>query len=236
MSLRKPSKRDLVVGKIVDIYDGEGNLKGKARLLQRKPSRSRSEGLPYIRYEKRNDKQDSSCYFWSFERWELVWEEHSYHAKGTVACADVHYYMKMATHVDSMYDITREGHKGLEIEGLLVFLEEDALEIAQDGLYSVESIMALKRIMRASNGIIILYSHSPLQAKERFELSKIPFRIFDFIYTDKTFQEGIEDYLDSIEYEEFIILAGQSKVNLPNVINSPGGLKLKKQDARRRNI
>lgn len=234
MSLRKPSKRDLVVGKIVDIYDGEGNLKGKARLLQRKPSRSYNDNLPYIRYEKKNNTQQPTCFFWSQERWLVEWTEHDYYRTGDKSCVMVHYFLSIGTDLDSRYDIIKDGHKGLEVDGLFVFMEETVLEVGPEGGYTEESIKALRRVMRAGNGALVLYTHSPIAIKERFELSKIPFRIFDFITTDTTFQEGIRDFLEQVDFDEYLVFTKDSVVNLPNTIKCPDGLKLKTNDLQRK--
>lgn len=227
MSLRKPTKRDLAVGKIVDIYDGEGNLKGKAKLIKRQPSRTQTEGLPYIRYEKHNDVQQPSCYFWSQERWLVEWVSHPYYRVGDRIHTMVHYFMTMQTDLDSRYDITKEGNKGGEVEGLYVFLEETILELDESGGYTPETIKALKRVMRAGNGALVVYGHSPLIIKERFELSKLPFRIMDFLPPDMSFQEGIEWYLEDVDCEEYLIFTGPSQITLPNTIRCPQGLKLK---------
>ena len=227
MSLRKPSKRDLVVGKVVDIFDGEGTLKGRARLLQRKPSHYQNDHLPYIRYEKKNDTQQPTCFFWASERWLIEWVEHNYYRVGDKSCTMVHYFHSMGTDLDSRYDILKDGHKGIEVDGLFVFMEETVLEVGQDGIYTDDTIKALKRVMRAGNGALVIYAHSPLIVKERFELSKIPFRIFDFINTDITFQEGITDFLDRVDHDEFLVFTRDSVVNLPNNVKCPTGLKLK---------
>lgn len=228
MSLRKPTKRDLAVGKIVDIYDGEGVLKGRAKLIKRQPSRYVQDDLPYIRYEKKNNTQQPTCYFWAAERWLLEWVEHSYYRPGDRSCTMVHYFLTMQTDYPSFVDINNIGNKGVSIDGLYIFIEERGVLSLDGETYEPEAIKALKRVKKAFNGEIVLYEHNQLQAKERWDLAKIPFRIFDFLDTEMAFEESIADYLDKNEWSDYTILAGQSKVNNTRVIQCTSqGLRLK---------
>lgn len=230
MSLRKPSKKDLVVGKTVEIYDGEGNLKGKAKLLRRKPSRFIQDDLPYIRYEKKNTTQQPTCYFWAQERWEVEWVEHNYYRPGDRNCVMVHYFLTMTTDYPSFVDINTIGNKGVSLDGLFIFIEERGVLTLNGEAYSQEAVKALKRVKKAFNGEIIIYDHNPLQVKERWDIAKLPFRVFDFLSTEVSFEEAIANYLETTEWTDYTILAGESHVKNTRTIqcDTSRGLILKK--------
>lgn len=55
MGLRKPGKKDIKSGSIVDIFDREGIREGKAELIRRAPSKYIQDGRPYIRHDRGPD-------------------------------------------------------------------------------------------------------------------------------------------------------------------------------------
>ncbi len=230
MSLRKPNKRDLQTGKVVEVYDRGGTLKGKAKLIQRKPSRYFQDGLGYIKLERTNKDQEPTLYIWAGERWLIEWVEHNYYREGDKTCTEIHHYICTTTDYPSFVDSSCTGNKGLAAtEGLYVFLEEGGVLTVNGTDYTPEALKALKRVKRACDGEVVVFSHNPLQVKEHWELNKVPYRIFDFLSADMTFGEAVQDYLDKNEVEDYIILSGDSYVRGDRVIQtSPEiGLKLK---------
>jgi hypothetical protein len=220
----------LAVGKVVEIFDGEGKLKGKAKLIKRSPSRYELDHLPYVKYEKPNDTQEPTLYIWSSERWLVEWVEHSYYRPGDKNMTSVHYYWKTTTDMNSFVDVNSIGNKGVSQEGLYIFLEEDGVLMTDSsGVYSTDAFKALKRVKKAFDGEIIIYTHNPSQVRIRWELNKIPYRILDFIHNEVPFDEAVQEYLRDVDFEEYMILTGVSTSIDPRAIKcGKGGLKLKK--------
>lgn len=241
MSLRSPNKKDLQMGKIVEIYTGDGALLGKAKLIKRKPSRYRQDGLGYVKLQRKHNKLDEddtppedgqkpTMYIWASERWHVSWVEHTYYRPGDENCVDVHYYVATTTDYPSFVDINTLGNKGVSPEGLYIFLEEDGVMTIDGETYTEEALYGLKRVKKALDGEIIIYTHNPAQVKERWELNKVKYRIFDFItpdFDEETtaplgFAGAISKYLENVEdtLEDYIILSGVSRVKGDRVIQT----------------
>lgn len=273
MSLRSPKKRDIQVGKSVDVYDGEGTRRGRAKLIRRRPSRYKQDNLGYVKKQVKHCSGDEddvppedsttnkgpqkpTLYIWSSERWEVEWEEHSYYRPGDRNCTEVHFYVCTTTDYPSFVDVNTIGNKGVAAEGLYIFIEEEGVLPVENGKYKHTAVKALERIKRSIDGEVVLYTHNPAQAKERWELSKIPFRIFDFLtdaedaledeeLEENTQETAIKKYqtpyarailsyvekLDDQAIEDYIIISGVSRVIGDRVIQTDikKGLQLKQK-------
>jgi len=234
MSLRSPKKKDIQVGEVVEIYNGEGALLGEARLIKRRPSRYRQDGLGYVKYQKKHHTGDEddippegqqapTLYIWASERWQVEWVKHAYYRPGDQNCVDVHYYVRTTTDYPSFVDMNTLGNKGVSQDGLYIFIEENGVLTLDGENYTEEALYALKRVKKACNGEIIMYHHSPSQLKERWELNKVQYRIFDFLPTHYSFARAIKEYIENLgedTIEDYIIISGTSRVKGDRVIQS----------------
>lgn len=228
--LRRPNKKDLQIGKEVDVYDRDGTLRGRAILIKRAPSRYVQDGLGYIKHESTNSTQEPTLRVWSYERWLIEWVKHNYYRTGDKTCTEIHYFVCVTTDYPSFVDINSTGNKGLSgTDGLYIFLEESGVLSIDGENYTAEALRALKRVKKGFNGEIVVYGHSPHKTKGNWDINKVPYRIFDFLSNDMTFAEAIQDYLDRNEVEDYVILSGNSHVKGDRVIqaDSETGLKLK---------
>lgn len=217
---RRPNKRDLQVGNKVTLRQEDGEEQGTALLLARKPSRHKGDHLPICGYESKNDIQKDTMYLYSTERWLVEWVEHPYYRKGDRNHKEVLYYMGRFTDHPSYVDINMMGNRGCPPDSIAIFLEEQGV-LTLDGItYLPSALKSLDRLKKGFNGEIIIRSHNPLQVKERWELNKIKHRIYDFLPTDQSFAEGIKEYLENNDIEDFVVISGVSRVRGSAVIQT----------------
>lgn len=205
MGLRKPAKKDIRSGNVVDIYNREGIREGKAELIRRAPSKYIADGLPYIRYDKSPDEDDSQCYIWSYERWLVRWVNHPRLRAGDRSTVEVNYFVKLARSAPSLYDneITPQ-----DTEIRLLFLElTGTLQINGGEVCCVTDLNKVWRSFKKPD--CILYVHNQLQARELFELHGVKARIAGFIDPKEcSFEEGILSYLEEHTWQDFMVLTG----------------------------
>lgn len=219
-SWRRPTKQDLQVGNTVIIRDEQGQERGIALLIGRKPSRHKTDNLPICLSESKNDIQKDTMYLYSTERWLVEWVEHPYYRKGDRNHKDILYYMGKFTDHPSYVDINLFGNRGCPPDSLAVFIEEEGVLSLDGETYLHSALKSLDRLKKAFNGEIIIFAHSPLQVKERWELHKIKHRIYDFLPTDQSFAEGIKEYLENNDIEDFCIISGVSRVKGRRVLQT----------------
>lgn len=230
MSLRKPSRMDIQTDNIVPIVNREGKVLGTAKLIKRRPSRTIQDNLPYVREQVKRTSGDEddipetgqkpTLYIWSYERWEVEWIKHGYYRPGDRTCTEVNFYECTTTDYPSFVDLNTEGNKGVNPSGLYVFLEEEGVLSLDQESYEEEAIKCLRRIKRSLDGEIIIYTHNPIQVKLRWELHKMPYRIFEFLSTEKSFARQIKHFLSVNPVEDYVILSGQSGVLGDRVIQA----------------
>lgn len=204
MGLRRPAKKDIKSGSIIDIFDREGIREGKAELIRRAPSKYIQDGLPYIRYDKSPEEDDSPCYIWSYERWLVEWINHPRLRKGDRSTVEVNYFVKLAKAAPCMYDneITPQ-----ETSIRLLFLELTGTIQLSGEVCCVTDLNKVWRSFKKPDCVI--FTHNQLQAKELFELHGVKARIAGFIDPKEfSFEEGILSYLDEHSWEDFLVLTG----------------------------
>jgi hypothetical protein len=205
--LRKPSKKEIIPGNIVDILDGEGNKKGKAKLIRRNPSKYRQDNSQYIKQEDDSRSDDSKCRIWSFERWVVEWVSHD-RLKGKTDSVDVHYFVKAAVHTSCGYDPMNVYSTSTGLR--FVFIDvEDVIEL--DGEFCGECVGSLNKLWKSfKKPDIILYYHNQLKAKENLNLYGFKGNLGGFIDPkEHTLEDGIRDFLDINECEDYLILTNQ---------------------------
>lgn len=206
MYQRRPRKKELYPGNIIDILDGEGNRKGRAKLIRRNPSKYRTDNLPYVRHED-SDTDDSKCRIWSFERWLVEWVYHD-RLQGKTDAVEVHYFIKVTSHANPVYDpmsiyATSSGVR-------FVFVDvEDVIE--SNGEFCTSCVLSLNKLWKSfKKPDIILYYHNQLRAKEQMTLHGFRGRIGGFIDPKEiSLSEGIQGFLDLNECEDYLILTNQ---------------------------
>lgn len=240
--LRKPNHRDVAVGKTIPIVSREGVTKGKAKLIERRPSRYIQDGLPYIRHESPNgspeEGRNETLYIWSYERWVVEWVEHPYHRPGDRTMEEVNYYVRTTTDQASFASILLDadgnpvvntgGFGKAERSDLFIFIEEAGTLYLGKREYPDHVLQALKRVKRAINGNILLYGPDPDEIRHRWDYNKIPFRVLDYLPSTVTFGDAVTQYLKSHPWEDYVVLAGKSGTSGQRVITcGPQGLRLK---------
>lgn len=215
---RRPRKQDLQVGNVIPIKQESGEDIGIAKLLSRKPSRHKTDNLPICLTESKNDIQKDTMYLYSTERWLVEWIEHNYYRKGDRTHKEVLYYMGKFTDHPSYVDINLFGNRGCPPDSVVIFLEEECVLTLDGENYLPSAIKSLDRLKKGFNGELILFAHSPLQVKERWELNKIKHRIYDFLPTEQSFAEGIKEYIENNDIIDYAIISGVSRVRGSRVI------------------
>jgi hypothetical protein len=213
MSVRKPAKKDIIPGNIVDILDGEGNKKGKARLIRRNPSKYKQDNLPYIRQESIPDSDDHDAQddtqgrVWSFERWVVEWTQHP-RLQGQTDSQEVHYFVKAATHTSSVYDPMSIRTVGSSFR--VVFIDiPDVLEM--DGEFCETCVDSLNKLWKSfKKPDVVLYYHNQLRAKEQLQLLGFKGKIGGFIDPKEIdMEQGVQDYLDINDCDDYLVLTNQ---------------------------
>lgn len=240
-TLREPVQRQIFEGAEIDVINREGIIQGRAKLLQRCPSKWGTDNLPYVKHElddSANIKRDKYSHMWSYERWMVEWITHSYYRPGHRTCTEVNYYIHTR--------INHESHLKGEMYGVtfsvktspnkFIFVEEEGTLITPISNYPKPAVKALNKIYKIYGGEIIMYSYNnPSDTRTRFQKNGGVPRILSFLNTDSSFENSIAQYVEDADSKDFMILAGVSKINHSRVIHIDmnKGIGLKKDSAKR---
>lgn len=235
MGLRNPEKSEIRRGNTLEIINRAGETLGIGTLIDRCPSKLVQDNLPYVKNENRQGpkkKRSTYMHIWSYERWLVEWVSHSYYRKGMRTCVEVNYYVKTTTDYRSGFDINF-GQECSEYNRY-IFIEEQGVLVTEKASYPKIAVQALNRISKSFNGELVVYTHNKIQTREHFELNGVRKRILAFLDTERqstaleaidefteeqnfvdrniSFQEAIAEYVERVDAEDFLILAGNSHV------------------------
>lgn len=229
-----PKKKDLSKGNTINIINRDGTLRGVGTLIERRPSLYLKDLLPYV-YEDRKgpldpetgEPSESTTVIHSFERWLVQWTDHSYYRKGDLSTVECHFYVTTSTYYPSFDEPM---YSEYDTAGRYIFVEDQGA-LSLGGVYQASAFKALKVVQKKFRGELVVYTHSPIHIKEQCEIHSIG-RVLDFLSTDSTYGDAVTDYVYELgeSVEDYVIIAGDTEINLPNTIQcGPKGLKTKNQ-------
>jgi hypothetical protein len=210
--LKKPNKREIYSGNVVDIYNREGLKQGRAELIRRQPSKFVQDNMHYVRHgrdtkEDRELDEDVKVHTWSYERWLVSWVQHPRLRHGDRSTVEVNYFVKYGRVTPSGYDTEVISKPSFR----LLFLEPQGTLLIPE-ICCVQDFHKVWRSFKKPE--VVVLTHNPLKIKELFDVNKIRARIAGTIDpTLQTFQEGIEHYLDEHDPDDFLILLGNSEIS-----------------------
>jgi len=216
--LRKPVKKEIYEGAVVDIINKEGVRLGKGTLIQRCPSKITTDNLPYIKNEldaSGNKTRDKHAHIWSSERWLVEWKEHGYLRPGERSCLPVNYYIHTRINADSGYDINAQVKDDYN---KYIFLEENGVLVTPKAHYPKTAIKALNKVYKVYGGELVMYAENQKAARRKCNSSGVKARILSFLDPKQPFEVSISEYVERVNTNEFIIFAGRSKVNHSRVL------------------
>lgn len=228
--LKTPCIKDIYEGATVDIINGEGVLQGRGTLLKRCPSRWKEDNLPYVKHERDSSghkKRGSYGYIWSYEKWQVQWISHHYLRSGQITCSEVHFFVHTRLNQDSLFDIHSPKKNKYN---QYIFLEEMGVLVSRRGEYTPSCVRAIHKIHKVYGGELVVYAKDHVRTRQKFVDSGIKPRILSFLNPEVTYEQGIAEFVEKVDTNEFVIFVGVSKIEHPRVINIDysSGLWLKK--------
>lgn len=221
---RKPDYRDIYVGSQVVVINREGHILGQAELIQRCPSKTTTDNLPYVKNEldlepsckDRERKRETYAHIWSYERWMVEWLRHSYYPRGHRSCTEINYYVHTRINHDSKYDIHFPPQNNYN---KYIFIEEEGVLVTPTKKYPKPAVKALNKVHKVYGGEVIMYSSHPDVTRKQCREHGVYPRILSFLNTNTTFEESIAEYVETVDSKDFLVLAGKSKIRHSRVIH-----------------
>ncbi len=233
-SLKNPTQREVFEGAVVDVINRDGVNLGRGRLIQRCPSKWTTDNLPYIMKElddKKNKTREKYSHVWSYERWQVEWITHGYYRPGQRTCTEVNYYIHTRINHDSKFELcfgTRIKPKNNDNK--YIFVEEEGTLVTPTNRYPQLAVKALNKVYKIYGGEIVMYARDETNTRSSCQKFGVKPRILTFLFNGVPYEHAISDYVEEVDTNDFIILAGVSKIEHDRVIqfNHNKGIGLKR--------